>query len=276
MKDEEKLRQFLDEVDTPSGLSRKRARLAENSDLNKGLYNIFVRKRNDAVPISGPILQSPALKFIKALNGSQDFKCSAGWLDRWKKRHGIKQVTICGESRSADIAASEESLPKFQELIVTEGYCTDQIFNADETALFYKMLPDKTLAEKDDKLAKKGFKQIKDRITILFACNWAGTMKLHPLAIGKFRAPRCFHHVNMNTLPVQYDFCKNAWMMLTIFQTWFQKTFVPTVRRHLRALGLEEKACLLLDNCPVHPPEDLLRSADGKIQVFALQKQQDK
>jgi len=80
VKDEEKLRQFLDEVDTESGLSRKRARLAENSELDKGLYNCFVSKRNDAVPISGPILQSQALKVNKVQNGSEDFKCSAGWL----------------------------------------------------------------------------------------------------------------------------------------------------------------------------------------------------
>ena len=166
-------------------------------------------------------------------------------------------------TRSADTAAAEEFLPKFQELVETEGYCAEQIFNADETALFFKMLPDKTLAEKDDKVAKKGYKQIIDRITLLFfACNWAGTMKMRPLAIGKFRAPRCFHHVNMNTLPVQYDFSKNAWMTSSIFKTWFHKTFVPTVRRHLRALGLEEKACLLMDICPAYSSEDLLRSAE--------------
>ena len=103
------------------------------------------------------------------------------------------------------------------------------------------MLPDNTLAAKEYKLARKGFKQIKDRITIFFACNWTGTMKLRPLAIGKVRAPRCSHHVNMSTLPVQYDFSKNAWMMSPIVQTWFQKAFIPTVRRHLRALGLEER-----------------------------------
>ena len=197
VKDEAKLRQFLDEVDTDSGLSRKRARLAENSELDKGLYEFFVSKRNDTVPISGPILQSQALQFNKARNGSEDFKCSAGWLDRWKKRHGITQVNICGESRSADTAAAEEFLPNFQELVETEGYCAEQIFNADETALYYKMLPE---------------------------------------------------DVNMSTLPVQYDFSKNAWMTSSIFKTWFQKTSVPTVRRHHRALGLEEKACLLLDN----------------------------
>ena len=61
-------------------------------------------------------------------------------------------------------------------------------------------------------------------------------------------------------------------MTSSIFETWFKDTFVPVVRKHLRSKGIEEKACLLLDNCPAHPPVDILRSADGKISVYYLPK----
>jgi len=44
------------------------------------------------------------------------------------------------------------------------------------------------------------------------------------------------------------------------------------VRRRLRKQGMEEKALLLLDNCPAHLPAETLRSKDGKIRVAYLPK----
>ena len=60
------------------------------------------------------------------------------------------------------------------------------------------------------------------------------------------------------------------WMMTAIFYDWFDRTFVPAVRKHLRQRGLDKKAVLLLDNCRTHPPADMLRSADGKITVMYM------
>ena len=55
--------------------------------------------------------------------------------------------------------------------------------DADETALFWKCLPDKTLAFKGTKV--EGRKAPKDRITILVAANSDGTDKLPLLILGK-------------------------------------------------------------------------------------------
>ena len=71
----------------------------------------------------------------------------------------------------------------------------------------------------------------------------------------------------MNAMPLAYTASGNAWMT-AIFKEWFHKTFVPAVRRHLGKRRLEEKAVQLLDNCRVHPPANLLRSADGNITVI--------
>jgi hypothetical protein len=40
-----------------------------------------------------------------------------------------------------------QKLPKFQEYIEKEGLTAEQIFNADKTALYFKMLPDTTFAQ---------------------------------------------------------------------------------------------------------------------------------
>ena len=65
-----------------------------------------------------------------------------------------------------------------------EGYATKDIFNCDETGLFYRTLPTRSLVV-------KGGKQAKDRITVLLCASVSGE-KLQPLVIGKSRNPRSF------------------------------------------------------------------------------------
>uniref|UniRef100_A0A8C8RE27 DDE-1 domain-containing protein n=1 Tax=Pelusios castaneus TaxID=367368 RepID=A0A8C8RE27_9SAUR len=144
------------------------------------------------------------------------------------------------------------------------------MYNCDETALFAKLLPDKTLALKYETQKTAGFKKIKDRVTLLFCTNKTGSHKLTLLLIGRFNNSRCFKHLNKAKLPVIYSSSKNAWMTRSIFEEWFHNSFVPAVRKHLRKKKLEPKALLLLDNCPAHPPPELLVSNDGQIRVLYL------
>ena len=57
----------------------------------------------------------------------------------------------------------------------------------------------------------------------------------------------------------------NAWVDAGIFSNWFHQHFVPTVKRKLQELGVEQKAVLVLDSCSAHPSEDELVSADKEI-----------
>ena len=273
LKDEGKLREFVHSVDETGGLARKRARKAKDDDLDKSLYTWFVQQQQSGVPLSGPIVAAQAEKFDRQLNGpDSEFKASSGWLWRFLKRHGIGQITLSGEIRSADNEAADAYPATLKTIIEEGGYVDEQIYNTDETGVYYKMLPDKTLAVKSDEHRKEGFKAIKDRLTLLFTVNKTGSHKLKPLCIGKSRAPRCFHHVNMKALPFIHANSKNAWMTSDIFEDWFHNSFVPEVRKHLRSLKLPEKAILLLDNCPAHPPADVLKTRDGRIKVAYLPK----
>lgn len=86
---------------------------------------------------------------------------SNGWLTGFKRRHHIKQYKQSGESGSADIVGSQEQVSHVKSLIAQFG--PNNTFNADETALFWLLLPDRTLATK----AQSGTKKKKDRITVL-------------------------------------------------------------------------------------------------------------
>jgi hypothetical protein len=69
------------------------------------------------------------------------------------------------------------------------GWKEEDVFNADETALFWRVLPNKTLHFKGDKCS--GGKRSKERITVLLVANMAGTEK-QLLAIGNSANPRAF------------------------------------------------------------------------------------
>ena len=271
MKDEGKLRAFVSDLDDDAGLKRKRARTAADPGLDKATFQWFAQKSVNT-PISGVLLQGQAVKFHQQMRpDGPEFVASNGWLHRFKKRHGIGCVGINGEIKSADTGAAQEFIPELEKYIMDNNYTDMQIYNADESGLYYRILPSRTLALKRNKAtAQQGLKVIKDRVTLLFACNRAGTHKLQPLMIRKFNAPRCFHHINRSTLPLAYTHSKKAWMTSYLFSEWFHKTFVPAVRRELKSHGMEPRAVLLLDNCPAHPPAHTLCSKDGKIHVKYL------
>lgn len=63
-------------------------------------------------------------------------------------------------------SADEESVHKFvNEIIMEEGYCAEQIFNVDETGLFWKWMPACTYIHKEAKSMTR-FKAFKDRLTL--------------------------------------------------------------------------------------------------------------
>jgi hypothetical protein len=67
-------------------------------------------------------------------------------------------------------------------LIEEGGYESRQIFNVDETGLFWKRLPDKTYISKSESSAP-GFKAKKDRLTLLLGGNAYGDFKFKPFLI---------------------------------------------------------------------------------------------
>lgn len=248
---------------TESIKERKSMKCAEYEKVSEALYQWFRVQRDKGAPISGPILQEKALKFYEEFKeeGVSGFTASNGWLDRWKQRYGVKQLSICGEKLSADPNSVGEFKIKFQELIEKEGLTGDQIYNCDESGLNYRMLPAKSLALKSE-LSAPGYKKSKERITILACSNATGQHKVKLAMLGKAKKPRCFKHVkcteNGFDLPVWYRNQSNAWMSETIFKEWFFNQFVPEVERFLKFKNLPRKAILLMDNATTHPDTNFL------------------
>lgn len=234
---------------------------AENHKLDDALFYWFTQVREKGSPISGPILQEKAMSLNKEMGGDQNFAASLGWLDRWKKRHGVRQIGICGEKLSADSTEMEFFKGKFLDMVKKEGLTPEQVYNCDETGLNFKLIPRNTLASSSEKNAA-GFKISKERTTLLVAANASGSHKLPLVMIGKAAKPRALKNLNMESFPVKYRYQKNSWMTSDIFLDWFMKEFVPAVKCFLKKKKLPQKAVLLLDNAPSHPSEDELEK-DG-------------
>ncbi|KFM62551.1 putative ubiquitin carboxyl-terminal hydrolase FAF-X, partial [Stegodyphus mimosarum] len=66
-------------------------------------------------------------------------------------RHSEKRFKLC-EKASADTKAAEEFADEFIELITSEQLSPEQIYNADETGLFWQYVPRNTLATSTEKL----------------------------------------------------------------------------------------------------------------------------
>ena len=79
--------------------------------------------------------------------GIEGFKASDGWLDNFKERHSITFRIEQGEAAAVDL----EVVQNWQQGILREKltkYSPDDMFNVDETGLFWRIMPNRTLTFK--------------------------------------------------------------------------------------------------------------------------------
>lgn len=256
------LKEFFIKTETKNSMQNRRTlRPAKLEDLDNAVYEWFQQMRSEGAPLSGPLVCEKAREFHEKMKIEEQCAFSQGWLGRFKLRHGIRRIDVSGEQKSADTLSADRYVNEFSRLVEEHGLSPDLIFNADETGLWWRCLPRVTLASGEEKVAH-GFKQNKDRITVLCCANASGTCRIRLTVIGKSAKPRALKGVS--NLPVHYTHQCNAWMTAEIFDHWFHHIFVPTVKNFLKKKGLREdsKVCLVLDNCRAHPPVDQLVSGN--------------
>lgn len=224
----------------------KKLRKSVHDDVDKMLLKWFTQQRLNNATISGAILKTKAEEFGRKIQ--DEFVCSEAWIDRWKTRHNVNCGKIVGESADVDPAVVNAWITTVWPTIM-QGYQADDIFNADEAGLFYKLTPDKTLKFKGERC--KGGKLSKERITILVCANMSGREKRKLLVIGKTKNPRCFK--NVKSLPVDYHANGRAWMTSEVFNNYVRKWDEELTRK-------KRKIILLIDNCPAHPKIENLNS----------------
>ena len=124
---------------------------------------------------------------------------------------------------------------------IIQHYHPNDVFNCDETGLYWKMEPKRGLSTRP----LSGLKQNKDRVTILLTCNATGSEKLMHLFIHKYQNPRTLKGINKTSLPVDYYWNNQAWMQTSIWNDYLKK-----LNRKMH--NANRKILLLVDNAPTH------------------------
>ena len=157
----------------------------------------------------------------------------------WENLFLTKRFFFSGEGKDV----IEEMTDPWKETtlkIILSNYAKTDIYSADKFALFYKVLPKKTLHLKDDKCT--GVKHRKIRVTGLAAGNMSDD-KLLMFVIGKSKKPSCFK--NVKKLPCRYQDQNKSWMDSTHLENWVRELDDQFEKEN-------QKVALIIDNCTSH------------------------
>ena len=148
----------------------------------------------------------------------------------------------------------KERLPE-----IMQGYSSDDIWNLDESGVFWKALPDKGFGQKVKEC--KGGKRSKQRLTVTFIVNGAGKSESKPIVLWRSENPRCFKGIKKSELPVEYYSQAKAWMSGDILHK-----ILSNIDKKLKSEG--RSVILFMDNAGCHPPD--LKEKYSNIKVVYL------
>lgn len=120
-------------------------------------------------------------------------------------------------------------------------YKPRDIFSASEAALFYNLLPDRSLVLKGEEGHK--WTWVKERLTVMVAANMDGSEKLPLQVIGQMKDPKSIYEIE--TLPMPYEANESAMMTSAIFEIWVRR-----LEEQYRSLN--RNIIIILDACPAH------------------------
>ncbi|XP_068223545.1 tigger transposable element-derived protein 1-like [Palaemon carinicauda] len=134
------------------------------------------------------------------------FVASKGWFKKFKRRFGLRRVPLYGEAALADQEAALRYVEdEFLKLIKEGSYLLEQVFNMDETGLFWKRMPSQAFLYKDE-VKKPVLKAHKDRVTLL-TCGNAADFMIKASLIYKSLNPLALKNKNKTLLPVYWMHC---------------------------------------------------------------------
>ncbi|GFU67295.1 tigger transposable element-derived protein 1 [Trichonephila clavipes] len=186
---------------------------------NLGEPTVRAIKKNEAAirksVISGTKLSTKFASYTSDVLLERMERTIAIWIEEQVQR----RIPITGESATADEGAAKIFPEELAKIIEDGDYSADQVFNADETGLYWKKLPNRTYIAKDEKTAS-GHKASKDRVTLLLCSNASGDRMLKPLLINKSldHAPlKTTYKFILNKLENESKTVKDVWKQFSIF-----------------------------------------------------------
>ena len=136
---EEYWRKQWEENSGESARQAKHVRQTLHPEVDEMLRLWVVNAMEAGILLTGEVLRQKWKRFadlVGILEGNR-LNLSKGWLTCFKDRNGLKEIKRHGEAASADPERVAKERQRVQELIWEHGYHLRDIFNMDETGLFY-------------------------------------------------------------------------------------------------------------------------------------------
>ncbi|KAJ5976584.1 hypothetical protein N7481_010291 [Penicillium waksmanii] len=218
-------------LDNGEAGTRSRKSTAHWPLLDEALFQWQQRHTEKGFPMTGPLIRLKAAEYWKKIPMYKDQTMPAfsdGWLSGFKRRYSIRRHTFQGEAASVPDSIHHE-MKAIQ--IICDEYAPEDIYNMDETGLYWRRMPNGGLASE----GRPGQKRDKTRITIAVASNATGLDRLPLWIIGTAKTPHALRGVNMVSIGCKWRYNKKAWMRHEIMEQWL-RTFYLRIGRQRRPL----------------------------------------
>ncbi|XP_038599347.1 tigger transposable element-derived protein 1-like [Tachyglossus aculeatus] len=180
------------------------------------------------------------------------FSASSGWFAGFKNRYGLQNVRLTGEAPSADEAAAAAFPAALREVVEAGGYSPKQIFNVDETGLFWKRLPARTAVSREEARGP-GLRAARDLVTIMLGANVSGDCKLKPVLVYHAARPQALRGLVKHYFPVHFRSSRRGRITAGIFSDYFSGPLHDELRAYCERENVAFKILLVVDHAPAHP-----------------------
>ncbi|XP_037817449.1 tigger transposable element-derived protein 6-like [Lucilia sericata] len=219
-----------------SNWKSKRQRKGEHPNVEKALAVWFDEMRGQNAIVTSSMLVNKAKELGIQMN--EEFEPDYSWLFRWRRRFNINFNLVQRETSKNDNLEVDDFSSMVLPNLLNE-YSPDCVFNAKESGLYYKALPNTRYFKKGDQ--PNACKSQKSRLTLLFVCNSTGSYK-QVFCIGKPKKSISFKYKN---LPITYYSNKYAWMTNVIWNE-----ILSIIDKEMQENNM--KILLFIDNAACH------------------------
>ncbi|XP_061682790.1 heterogeneous nuclear ribonucleoprotein U-like protein 1 isoform X1 [Syngnathoides biaculeatus] len=178
------------------------------------------------------------------------FVASKGWFVRFTNRFNLKNLSLHGEAAASMVQKADKYTETFMTIVKGGGYKPEQVFNMDETGLYWKRVPSYSFITNEE-VGGSEFKAQKERLCLIMCGNAAGHM-IKPGLIYKYKNPRELKTKTKKLLPVYWMHSSKAFISKVLVCKWFRQCFIPAVKLYFAEMGLQFKVLLLIDNAEGH------------------------
>lgn len=108
-KKREKIKQFVTDCDSMKQINnRKTMKAGKSTELDRVLVEWYRKCRNEGLKLTGNMIMEKAKVFHKELKieGERDY--GKGWLQRFKKRHGMLTAKMCGAKKASNHSGADK------------------------------------------------------------------------------------------------------------------------------------------------------------------------